>query len=125
MDEALTALADKFPILKVFTAYFTFISQSYLAIIKGANGALRKQYEQLLSNVPGQLNCDMMMDVCRDKGGDLAKIKAWAFKKYVEDGPYGGLRNDATQARKIIDRMVEQRMAECCFKRLQAIRAAQ
>lgn len=125
MNEALDALADKLPILKVFTAYFTFITESYLAIIKGANGALRKQYEQLLSNVPKELNCDMLMNICRANGDDLAKIKASVFKKYVTDGTYGGLRSDETQAKKIIDKIVEQRMAECCFQRLQAIRAAQ
>jgi len=125
MNEALEALADKFPILKVFTAYFTFITESYLAIIKGANSAVRKQYQQLLKNVGSKLNCDQLMRVCRSNNDELAKIKEWVYNEYVVKPGYDSLRWDQTQAKDIISKIVEQRMAECCFQRLQAIRSAQ
>ncbi len=125
MNEALSALADKFPILKVFTAYFTFITESYGAIMKGANDAIRKQYQQLLSDVRNRMNCDQLMKVCRSNNDELAKIKEWAYNEYVVKPGYDALRRDQTQAKIIINKIVEQRMAECCFQRLQAIRAAQ
>lgn len=58
MNEALDAIAEKFPVLQAFTAYFTFITESYGAIMKGANTAVRKQYQQLLSNVRNRMKCD-------------------------------------------------------------------
>lgn len=125
MNEALEALADKFPILKVFTAYFTFITEAYGAIIGGANDAVRKQYAQLLSDVRNRMKCDQLLKVCRENGDDLTKIKEWAYDEYVAKPGFDALRRDQTQAKKIISKLVEQRMAECCFERLQAIRAAQ
>lgn len=124
MNEALDAIADKLPILKVFAAYFTFITESYGAIIKGANDAVRKQYQRLLRNVKSKMRCNKLMQICRNNGDDIAKIKDWAYKEYVVKPGYDALRRDQTQAKKIISQLVEQRMAECCFKRLQAIRAA-
>ncbi len=125
MNEALDAIADKFPILQVFTAYFTFITESYGAIMKGANDAVRKQYQQLLKDVRRRMNCDNLMRVCRNNGDDLDKIKEWAYNEYVVKPGFDALRRDQTQAKAIISKLVEQRMAECCFQRLQAIRAAQ
>ena len=125
MNEALDALADKFPILKVFTAYFTYITESYGAIMKGANKAVREQYQKLLSTVRTNMKCDKLLEVCRSNGDDLAKIKEWAYNEYVAIPGYDALRRDQTQAKDIISKLVEQRMAECCFQRLQAIRAAQ
>lgn len=125
MNEALDLIAEKFPILQVFTAYFTFITKSYAAIIDGANAAIRKQYQLLLSDVRTRLNCDRLMRVCRSNGDDLAKIKEWVYNEYVVKPGYDALRRDQTQAKDIISKIVEQRMAECCFQRLQAIRAAQ
>lgn len=124
MNKALAALAEIFPILDVFTAYFTFITESFLAIMDGTNSALRTQFEQLLGHVRADMDCNKLMPVCRSNEGDLAKIRDWAFKKYY-DKEFGGLRSDETQAKKIIDEIVNQRMAECCFKRLQAIKAMQ
>ena len=124
MNEALDAIADKLPILKVFAAYFTFITESYGAIMNGANDAVRKQYQRLLRNVKSKMRCNKLMQVCRSNGDDIAKIKDWAYNEYVVKPGYDALRRDQTQAKKIISQLVEQRMAECCFKRLQAIRAA-
>ncbi|MEM7187328.1 MAG: hypothetical protein AAF466_11780, partial [Bacteroidota bacterium] len=125
MNEALQALAQRFPILKVFTAYFTFITESYGAIMNGANDALKKEYQQLLANVRNNMSCEQLMRVCCSDENELAKIKEWAYNEYVVKPGFDGLRRDQTQAKKIIDKLVEQRMAECCFQRLQAIKAAE
>lgn len=125
MNEALDLIAEKFPILQVFTAYFTWITEAYGAIIDGANNALKKQYQQLFKDVRYKMNCDVLMRVCRSNNDDMAKIKEWAFNEYVVKPGFDALRRDQTQAKKIIDKLVEQRMAECCFQRLQAIKAAQ
>ncbi|MEP0266350.1 hypothetical protein [Dokdonia sp.] len=125
MNEALDALASKLPILKVFTAYFTFITKSYGAIMKGANSALRKEYQKLLSSVKNNLKCEKMMQICRSNNDELAKIKEEVYKEFVVKPGYNLLRRDQSQAKDIISKLVEQKMAECCFTRLQAIRAAQ
>lgn len=65
------------------------------------------------------------MQVCRSNGDDLNKVKAWAYNEYVVKPGYDPLRRDQTQAKELISKLVEQRMAECCFQRLQAIRSAQ
>lgn len=125
MNEALEAIASKLPILQVFTAYFTFITKSYSAIMKGGSKALRKQYQQLLSDVKSKMNCETMMRICRNNNDDLVKIKEWAYKEYVVTRGFDLIRGDQAQAKDIISKIVEQQMAECCFKRLQAIKAAQ
>lgn len=125
MNEALEALAKQFPILEVFTAYFTFITKSYGAIMKGANNALRKEYQKLLRNVKENMDCKKMMNVCRTNNDELAKVKEEMYKEFVVKPGYNLLRRDQSQAKDIISKLVEQKMAECCFKRLQAIRAAQ
>lgn len=125
MNEALEAIASKLPILQVFTAYFTFITKSYSAIMKGGSKALRKQYQQLLSDVKSKMNCETMMRICRNNNDDLAKIKEWAYKEYVVIPGFDLIRREQSQAKDIISKLVEQQMAECCFKRLQAIKAAQ
>lgn len=125
MNSALEAIANRLPILQVFTAYFTFITKSYGAIMKGGNKALQKQYQQLLSDVKSKLNCDTMMRICRSNSDDLAKIKEEVYKEYVVKPGYNLIRRDQTQAKDIISKIVEQQMAECCFKRLQAIKATQ
>ena len=124
MNEALEVLANRVPILKVFTAYFTFMTQAYSAIIAGANKAVREQYEQLLKDVRKSLDCRKLMYVCRDNDDELARIKQYVYDEYVVKPGYDALRRDQTQAKDIISKIVEQRMAECCFQRLQAIRAA-
>ncbi len=114
VNEGLSQIADKFPILQFFTAYFDFLVQGYTAAISGAYKAFSDRHDAIIESNLEKLDCVGLIQQYQ-KTKDISKLAEWVFNKLN----FGLITPRSNEEKRILIQELEKallkKMTDCCM----------